>query len=283
MVLASALLHAAWNAWAKGARDPTAFLACLSVAHVLPALALPWLHLEALPLRMWAILPLSALVHVAYQVFLSRAYQVGDLSVVYPIARSTPALVAAVAIPLGDAVTGLGIAGIAVVVAGVWLVHTQGHLDPRSLVRSPGIGWAYATLVATAGYSLLDKEAMRGLGEHTDPLTGAVAFYLLLTIAHSLGFVPWAIATRGLDALRTSARTERRLLATGLAAMMASYVLILVALQTASVSYVTAVRQTSVAFAAALGVLLLGERPGRWRIAGAGLTVVGVALIAFAA
>jgi drug/metabolite transporter (DMT)-like permease len=62
----------------------------------------------------------------------------------------------------------------------------------------------------------------------------------------------------------------------------ASYTLILAALQTALVSYVVAARQTSVLFAVGLGVAVLGERPGRARVAGALATVAGVALIAMA-
>ena len=60
----------------------------------------------------------------------------------------------------------------------------------------------------------------------------------------------------------------------------AGYALVLAALETAPVSYVVAVRQTSVLFALALGMLWLRETPGRPRVWGAVATVVGVALIA---
>jgi uncharacterized membrane protein len=60
-----------------------------------------------------------------------------------------------------------------------------------------------------------------------------------------------------------------------------SYSLILRALETSPVSYVVAVRQSSVLFAVALSALWLRERPGRPRVLGAVATVLGVALIAF--
>ena len=53
-----------------------------------------------------------------------------------------------------------------------------------------------------------------------------------------------------------------------------------VLLRTAPVSYVVAVRQTSVLFAVVLSVLLLRERPSPGRVIGIALTVVGVALVA---
>jgi uncharacterized membrane protein len=65
-------------------------------------------------------------------------------------------------------------------------------------------------------------------------------------------------------------------------AATASYALILEAFRTASVSYVVAVRQSSVLFAVALGVIFLRERPSRIRVLGALATVAGVALISLA-
>ena len=62
----------------------------------------------------------------------------------------------------------------------------------------------------------------------------------------------------------------------------AGYSLILEALRTAQTSYVVAVRQSSVLFAVALGILWLGERPGRVRIIGACVIAVGVSLLGFA-
>ena len=49
---------------------------------------------------------------------------------------------------------------------------------------------------------------------------------------------------------------------------------------TSSFSIVTAVRQTSVVFAALLSMVMLSEKPGPARIAGSVLTALGVAVIA---
>jgi drug/metabolite transporter (DMT)-like permease len=61
-------------------------------------------------------------------------------------------------------------------------------------------------------------------------------------------------------------------------ATFAAYALVLAALQRASAASVAAVRETSVVIAAALAAVVLKERVGPGRIAGAVLVVAGVAL-----
>jgi drug/metabolite transporter (DMT)-like permease len=61
-----------------------------------------------------------------------------------------------------------------------------------------------------------------------------------------------------------------------------SYTLILHAMETAPVSYITAARQSSVLFALLIAVVALKERPGRLRVLGGIANVAGVVLIALA-
>lgn len=283
MVLFSALLHAGWNAYAKGTESPMAFLAWMALVTVgAGAVMLPFVDLSQVPLGVWWILPGTALIHTVYQVFLGRAYEHGDLSVVYPIARSTPALVAIVAVPLmDDPVSAAGAGGIAIVMAGMWMVHTGGRIAWRGLV-APGIGYAYLTLLTTVGYSLLDKLAMKRFADAPweSSVPRALVYFYLLTAASTLAFVPYAALRIPRAVFAAVPKRYMGRLTLGLIGNVASYVLILEALRTASVSYVTAVRQTSVVFAAGLSFLMLRERPGRARTIGALLTVVGVAIIA---
>ena len=70
-----------------------------------------------------------------------------------------------VAVPLfGESISLLGGLGIALVVLSLWAVTTDGRIDTATL-RSRGALLAYLTLATTVGYSLVDKEAMRILGE----------------------------------------------------------------------------------------------------------------------
>ena len=213
---------------------------------------------------------------------MSRAFEHADLSVAYPIVRSTPALLPFLAfLWLGERVSLGGGLGIAVTVAGVWLVHTRGELRWRALL-APGLGFAYLTLLATVAYSLVDKRAMALLeaAPWTGPLPRPLAYFVLLTAAHTVVFSALAARRVSRAALRSAWQRERGRAALAVAMGFVGYGLILEAYRRAPASYVVAVRQLSVLFAVAISTRYLGEQPTRARVAGALATVVGVALIA---
>jgi drug/metabolite transporter (DMT)-like permease len=286
LVLASALLHALWSLAIKGSGSPLAFNVLQLVPTAIAACALPWLvPLAELPAAVWALVAATGVAHGLYFYCLSQALAAGELSVVYPIARSAPAFVPLVAVPLlGEPVSASGALGIAVVVAGMWAVQADAGSATgwRRLLVAPGAGWAWLTLAASVGYSLVDKIAMAELAAR--PWRGAVPpavfWYVALCTSGTLVFAP--LALRAVPAREVVALGRREWRAALLAAAVGfvGYGLILHALRTAPVSYVVAARQASVLFAVALGALRLRERPTRLRLLGAAATVVGVALVA---
>jgi drug/metabolite transporter (DMT)-like permease len=282
LVLASALLHAIWSAAIKGSRDPLAFNVLQAGVGVTAALlVLPLFELDEIPTAVWKLTAATGVAHGLYFYFMSRAYQEADLSLVYPIIRSTPAFLPLIAVPLlGESVSPWGALGIAVLVAGIWLIHADRTLELRKL-RSRGIRFAYLTLAATVAYSLLDKQAMVHFSEAswTSLLPRTVAFYFMLEVANALVFVPLALRRVSWPALGQVARRDGARAAAALCGSLLGYSLILQAYQTAPASYVVAVRQMSVLFAMLFAVVWLRERPDRRRIIGATATVVGVALI----
>lgn len=288
LVLLSALLHALWSLAIKGSASPLGFNLLQLVPTAVAACALPWLApLGALPASVWALAAATGVAHGLYFYWLSRALAAGELSVVYPIARSAPAFVPLVAVPLlGESVSAGGALGIAIVVAGMWAVQADAGVATtrgwRRLLVAPGAGWAWLTLTASIGYSLVDKVAMARLAAlpWTGAVPPAVAWYVILCTAGTVVFAPLALRHVPPRALAAQARTEWRTALLAAAVGFAGYGLILHALRTAPVSYVVAVRQASVLFAVALGALLLRERPSRLRLVGALATVVGVALVA---
>ncbi|MDX1382782.1 MAG: EamA family transporter, partial [Thermoanaerobaculia bacterium] len=184
---------------------------------------------------------------------------------------------------LGERITAAGAGGIALVLAGVWLVQTDGRLELRRL-WSRGLGFAYLTLAMTVAYSLVDKRAMEVLDamEWGSPAPRAVVFYYLLAAGHLPFF--WLLARRRLTVPRLGRALRGRalLVAGAVAASLTSYSLILEALRSAPVSYVVAARQSSVVFAVLLATLWLRESPSRPRLVGISLTVAGVVLVALA-
>ena len=283
LVLLSALLHAGWNAAAKKNDRPTAFLALIVGFTLLGTLLLlPLFPQVALGGELTQLLLASCCLHGLSFMVLSRAYEAGDLSVVYPISRSTPAVVPLLAVPLlGEHVSTLGAVGIALTLVGMWLVQTGGALRTHAL-RQPAALWAYLMLLITAGFSLVDKRAMMLVSElpWSGPLPRALVYYLVQTSGAALLFLPFVLSRLGRAPLAEFARRRSGLGVLAALATLASYVLVLEALRTSQVSYVVAVRQCSVLFAVALAVLALSERPSRVRWAGTLGTVVGVVLIA---
>jgi drug/metabolite transporter (DMT)-like permease len=282
LVLLSAVLHAGWNVWAKQSRDPTIFLGLFQAVTLVLSLALvPFVPWREVPVGVWTILPATGIFHYFYQRWLGAAYDGGDLTVVYPITRSTAAFVAILGpVFLHDEISWIGAVGIAVVLAGIWIVGTNGRIDPRKLV-SAETRYAWLTLFTTVGYTLCDKSAMSSFdpAPWTSLVPKGVVYFLLVNAAHAALFGPWMLNRYGMPPLTSQLRGEWLPVGAAAIASGASYALILEALRTAPAGYVTATRQISVLFASILGIAMLGERPGRARISGAALTVAGVAAI----
>lgn len=283
LVLASALLHAVWSASIKQSADPLLFnVLQLPFVAVLIAALLPYVALGEVPPLVWALLPATAIAHAAYVYWMCRAFEHGDLSLVYPIARSTPAFLPFFAVPLlGERLSWGGALGIAVVVAGIWLVHGASRWTPRELAQ-PAARFAFLTLGATVAYSLVDKAAMGAFGpaRWSAPFPASLFYFALLSLCYGLVFTPLVLWRRGARALRRAAEASFGVATLASLISLMSYTLVLQALVTAKVSYAVAVRQTSVLFAVAISTWFLGERPGPSRVAGALATVLGVALIA---
>lgn len=272
-----------WSAAIKGSRDPLTFnLLQEGVALLAFAAMLPFIRFEEVPRGVYALVAATGVAHALYFYWMSRAFERGELSLVYPIVRSTPALLPFLAVGwLGESVSLPGALGIAIVVAGMWLVHTQGDLRWRALV-APGTGFAYLTLLATVAYSLLDKLAMTRLSEApwSGPIPRSFVYFQLITAANALLFAPLALRRIPRPSWRELRPADVGRAAAAIAMSFVSYTLILEAYRRAPASYVVAVRQVSVLFAVGIGAVWLREQPSRARVLGALATVAGVALIA---
>lgn len=267
-VLGAALLHAGWNALIKtGASKQTSML-ILTLGHALiGAMVVATRPLPAA--QVWPWLVGSGAIHMAYQLFLAYAYEQGDLSRVYPIARgAAPMIVTLVgAAVLADVVEPVEYLGIFVLGLGI-LAMSLGALrqgESRRLVP-----YALGSAVATAGYSLTDGTGARISG---DPVT-YVGWLLILS---AVFYTPVVVALRGSHILRADGRTWGMGLVAA-AASYAAYAIVVWAMTQAPIALVTALRETSILFAVLLGWLVFGDRMDRGKAAAAVLIVIGVVL-----
>ena len=93
LVLSSAVLHATWNWLAKRAAGGIPFVwlfSALSATIYLPIVIITLLTLHPLIGNTEIVFMLgSSMLHLGYFFLLNRGYQVGDLSLVYPLSRGT--------------------------------------------------------------------------------------------------------------------------------------------------------------------------------------------------
>jgi drug/metabolite transporter (DMT)-like permease len=269
MVLLSALLHAGWNALVRASRDK--FLASLHVvcgAGAIAALLLPGLPLPA-PAS-WPWLLASALIHVLYFTLVARAYHGAELGFAYPLMRGTaPALTAlGAALLLGEPPTPGGWLGITLICGGVLTLAAGAWRNGASHPAAVLAALANAGVIAL--YTLVDGRGVR-LSGHALSYTGWV---FLLTAVLMLAY---AGRRRGRSLLRPPAGAARTALLGG-AGTLVAYSLVLWAMAQAPIALVAALRETSIVFAALIGVLFLRERLGRRRLLAA-LLVCGGAVV----
>ncbi|MBY6069585.1 DMT family transporter [Leisingera aquaemixtae] len=268
IILSAALLHAVWNAIVKTAADRTTTLGLVAFGQVIPSAVM----IAVLPLPSAESFPyilMSTVVHFGYYYMLGRAYQHGDFSVVYPIARGiVPALVGIWAMILAGEVLPLQAwAGIAVIACGI-------QLSSWKALRS-GVGRAALVYAVGTGFCISIYSVVDGLGVRLSGSTlGYWAWGAFLHI-----FIAGFVAIRRRQSLAAlPARTWALGIAGGLVSM-AAYGLVLYAKNFAPLGAVSALRETSVIFAALIGFVFLKE--GYWmrRLGSAVLMAAGVALI----
>lgn len=279
LVLVSAAAHAVWNYLVKASPHKVAFLWGIQVPALAVFLPLYWAGTAggAIPFEGWLAIVASAVIHTGYTLSLGAAYERGDLSLVYPLARSAPLFVPLWALLfLDERPTAAGGAGILLVVAGAYVIGSRA-LTPRALlapivaIRSRPYQLALLTAFLISLYSVVDKV---GVG-HVAPLR-----YMFLMELLQVGLLGAAVLPTRRGELRALVEARKgRLLLTGIL-RYGSYVLILYAYRLSPVSYVTATRQVSILMGVGLGSLVLGEEAGLVRLTAAGLIVGGILLIA---
>lgn len=280
LVIAAALVHAAWNALAKRARDQLAFLwSSVSLATlVLFPIGMLYLPAGGLPRAAWPFLVATILVHAVYFYALSRAYGSGDFSLVYPIARGLGVAL----VPLGalifldERLSPLGALGVALVVAGIVGINLrQGAAAPgvgETRRRRAGIGWAVVTGLTVCAYSLVDKAGVARLNP--------VPYLAIMGVGMSLVLAPAVLRRTG--ALGREWRNNWPAILAASTMNLTSYLLVLFAFTLSKAGYVVAARELSIVLSVLIGRLWLGEAQLGLRLAGAVVILAGVVCVALA-
>jgi drug/metabolite transporter (DMT)-like permease len=276
LILAAAFIHASWNLLNKRASGHVTFtwlVAVLSAIFYTPvAVAVIFLTRLEIGVVELGLMAGSAALHSAYFILLNQGYRIGDLSLVYPLARGTGPLLSTIAaiLLLGERPSALALAGALLIICGVVVITGS----PKSLRGSVKTAVLYAAVTGLfiAAYTLWDKQAVSRFA--VPPL--------ILDWGSNLGRTIFltSLPARYPRETRVEWR-EHRFEAIGVAVLAPlSYILVLTAMQFTPVSYVAPAREISILIGTAMGTRLLAEGDGPRRLIAASAMVLGVVALA---
>ncbi len=256
----------------KGSADKHTSMLSVVLGHVpialMALLFAPPVDLAALP---WIFGGVA--LHLAYQLFLIAGYRIGDLTLVYPIARgSAPLLVTAVSIAvMGVSFSLKELSGVFLIAVGLISLALVKHADEA---RNPkAVLTALCTGVLIAAYSLVD-----GIGARV--ATSALGFWSWAAIGNAVALTIWTAAVQRKSLVIWS--SDPRVMLTGLAggtASFAAYGIVIWAFTQAPIALVTALRETSIIFALIIGVGILKERLSLAKLLSTMITITGAFLL----
>jgi drug/metabolite transporter (DMT)-like permease len=268
-VLAAAAFHAGWNAMLKLRLEP--LLALSLIAAACGFVSAPLLPVSGLPAPgAWIYILASLAIHLVYYVALAEAYRTGDLGQVYPIARGTAPLITALGAWawLGEELGSTGWTGIVILASGIILLSLRSGAEKFD-VRA--VGFAFLTALSIAAYTLADGSGAREGGT-------TFAYIVWLFVLDGVMMLTFGLLKfRGV--FISEMRRSWRLILGGGVLSAAAYAIALWAMTQAPIALVAALRETSVLFAAAIGVMFLGEPIRLLRLLAAALVLGGMFLL----
>ena len=272
-VLAAAAMHAGWNAMLKFELDRLRSMLMLTLAMGLFGLMMlivfPWPAQASLPFVI-----ASGIIHCGYKLFLIRAYAAGDLSQVYPLARGTAPLLTTAAAFLfaGEVLSPFTALGIALILAGIYVLGLHGAQPPRpheqagDPVRTGNLG---------VHRCLFHRRRPGG-----PPVRNRFRLHSGRVRRRLFDFFHRDAGVARPGGARGMGRQWHKGAIAG-ALSLGSYWVALWAMTRAPIGVIASLRETSILFAMALGVVWLKEPLTPWRMAAAVLIVAGAAVLRY--
>ena len=293
LLVISAFTHSGWNLIGKRYRpEASLFVMAVGAGAILlsPFLVIHREVLSAFTAKTWGLLLTAGLFQALYYASLTAAYRSGELSLVYPVARSTPAVLVAVFGLLAgraDSISPWALLGIAFVVGGGYLLPMRHSTDlARGNYLRPSFLLALSAAVGTAGYSIADDAALGMLWRDLELTFAewqvATVYAFFECSSTTLCLLVFVVLSRR-ERLQFRRRLEPRsiLFAFGMGAVIyLTYTLVLISLAfVRDVSYVVAFRQLSVPLGVLMSAMFLHETLYPPKVVGTILMFAGVILV----
>ena len=271
LVLASALMHATWNAVVKSGGDRLLTLLAIKIPNMIVAAA-AMLVFDFPSAASWPYLLGSTLAVTGYYFCLLRAYHENDFNVAYPVARGfAPVLVLLLVLVLtSERITYGSATGVAVVSLGVCGLAYRSHMTQVDL---NALLWAMSVGGFIAIYTVIDGLGARLSG---DP----IGYTAVLNVLAGVPVCVAAFSRHGVRAVR-HLRHNFVTSAVGGTLMFAAYAIVVFALSRSPMAPVAALRESSVIFGALIGGLIFREPVAVRRIFSACVVAAGIGILMF--
>jgi drug/metabolite transporter (DMT)-like permease len=269
LVFLSAVAHASWNALVKNADDRLLMMGAIRAVGLTYGLVmLPFVPWPSAVTVGW--LTCATVAIFAYYGLLIQSYRIGDMSLVYPIARgSAPILLALIAfLTIDERLSSLQIAAVTLTSAGI-LMLVVGKGGDRI-----AIALAIATGISIAAYSFFGALGVRASAD-------VLGFQAWLEILTGIGMVSFIAIRRGF-AIGAFIRVHYPMGLLAGVLSVAGYLAYLAAAQILPLGPVSALRESSVIFGTVIGAIALREGFAARRIAAAVMVTSGVVALALA-
>jgi len=294
LVILSAAIHALWNVFSKSKKPTSSFFLLASLFGTALLAPILLLHnstvLSDIPSQVWVFLVIAGFFMSLYYVSLARAYRVGDLSVAYPIVRALPVvIVLIVVVYLGraDQITYQSVVGGLIVVLGCFMIPLKGFKGFRlNNYWNLTCAMALIAAISTAGYSMVDNEALRYLRSDgqfdSDNISVAILYALLEAFITSAWMALYVLIRRQsrVEFMQLIRFNKSHAIVAAIGIHL-SYTLVLIAFAFAdNVSYIVTFHRLSIPLGAALGILILKEKPYPAKIIGVLVVLIGLVCVA---
>lgn len=272
IVLLAAVLHATWNALVKASADRAIVLALISIGHVILGVIVAF-FVPIPAVDSWPYIAVSTVIHWAYYFMLFHSYRLGDLSRVYPISRGVAPILVALGAQFvaGETLSVMAWVGVLIVSAGIMLLSKEAGPAKSSLAATFA---ALGTGLCIASYSIADGLGVRA----AQSALGYVAWLFILEF-----IVVIFIFYQKREAIAIQPRSVWWAGVLGGVVSAVAYGLVIYAKSITLLALVSTLRETSVIFAALIGIVLFGERPWKLRIVASCCVISGVFIIALIA
>lgn len=279
LITASGFFHAFYNFLMRRSQGSRLFLTgifCFGAAISLLVTAMSDVPLE-FPVEAVSYVFAASFFYVFYQIFISFAYERGEIAVVYPMAMLSPLFIPLLALFFLSEVIPFSVwVGICITIAGTILVQLNfvslAEIK-KMLLFSKDYRAGRLALVASFVYAIGSVFDKSRIGEFNILIyiNFILVFMSLLLVAYSMMFEKAQIIPYFVKNFRT--------MLIGGVLLFLSFLTFRIALQHVYVSIAVPVRLSSIIFAVMFGFFVLKEKLSRNKIVGIAIVIAGILLV----